>query len=368
MKVSDINGIKRYLQRNAKNDHRIDDKKEWFDEKDHVTFFENFARLDDAKNLAIRKDAVVGHSMVIQVGNQTDWRENPTLEFPNGKPKIIDKSQFKSMANEILKWAEEKYTKENIVSLELHLDESTPHFHLVTTPIDKENKLRHKSFIDSKFEMVRMRKTLHEKVNSVIPCTYVEGNTEGVGLEHNKNLSSKSKAVNTVLKLVGKDPLAKEYEALKEQNRLLVQKNEALKQAARQRQKGAFKRKALDEAQENSELWRKTAQGQESQASLEREKRKDLEGRVAFEVSKTLATERAGMALEREKLKKEREALEAKKNAPDELKQAKEELLKVKGALVEMTELKNIFKDESDGYYAALKENGLLPAKPPFKS
>ena len=43
--------------------------------------------LDRAKNIAQRKDAVLAIELILQVGNQSDWRELPTTEHPAGKPK-----------------------------------------------------------------------------------------------------------------------------------------------------------------------------------------------------------------------------------------------------------------------------------------
>ncbi|MGN5281844.1 plasmid recombination protein, partial [Aeromonas dhakensis] len=91
-------------------------------------------KLDAASALAKRKDAVVAIEFIIQVGNQTDWREDPTPECPEGPP--IDKA-----------WADQEFGPENVVSIQLHMDESTPHFHVIATP-SKDGKLQAKAWLD----------------------------------------------------------------------------------------------------------------------------------------------------------------------------------------------------------------------------
>ena len=54
-------------------------KRAWFTESPMHTKVEwDQGKLDAASALAKRKDAVVAIEFIIQVGNQTDWREDPT--------------------------------------------------------------------------------------------------------------------------------------------------------------------------------------------------------------------------------------------------------------------------------------------------
>ena len=55
-----------------------------------------------------------------------------------------------------LKFAQAKFGKENLVRCTLHMDEKTPHIHVVFTPI-KDGKLHYKSFIDGKSGLTKLQ-------------------------------------------------------------------------------------------------------------------------------------------------------------------------------------------------------------------
>lgn len=101
------------------------------------------AKVARAASLAKRKDAVMAIEFVVQVGNQTDWRDPPTPDCPEGRPRPLPPTFKKDLLCSMQAWVEATFGKENVIGLHLHLDESTPHVHAVVTPI-KDNKLQAK--------------------------------------------------------------------------------------------------------------------------------------------------------------------------------------------------------------------------------
>lgn len=55
-----------------------------------------------------------------------------------------------------LKFAQDKFGKDNLVRFTLHMDEKTPHIHAVFTPI-KDGKLHYKSFVDGKKGLTQLQ-------------------------------------------------------------------------------------------------------------------------------------------------------------------------------------------------------------------
>ena len=93
--------------------------------------------LDKAKALSKRKDAVLSIEIILQVGNQSDWRELPTEKHPAGKPKAGCMEIIEQLDKAVLKAAIKEFGAENIISIERHDDESSPHWHVVAAPIHK---------------------------------------------------------------------------------------------------------------------------------------------------------------------------------------------------------------------------------------
>jgi hypothetical protein len=130
--------------------------------------------LDGAKALAKRKDAVVAIEIVIQVGNQTDWRHPPTEADPEGKPKAGAGARLKALHRAALEAIERDFGKGNVVSIELHTDESTPHVHAIVVPI-KDGKLQAKSWLDGAARCAQLRERIHATVSKHIECEYTKG-------------------------------------------------------------------------------------------------------------------------------------------------------------------------------------------------
>lgn len=154
-------------------------KSAWLAKEARYTFTRwNDEQAEKARSLAKRKDAVVGIEMTFQVGNQTDWREEPTKEHPHGKPKKHP-ANLKAMGQQISKFLAAEFGAENVVSLELHMDESSGHFHAVVTPI-KDGKLNAKHWMDGPARLSKLYERAHRHVARAVPCEYVKGRAGGL--------------------------------------------------------------------------------------------------------------------------------------------------------------------------------------------
>lgn len=139
--------------------------------------------LTRAKGLSKRKDAVVAISIVLQVGNQLDWREKETPDCPEGRPRggRNSKQNIKAMgylAKATREWAIKEFGEENVVGVDLHTDESSPHVHVVVTPI-KDGKLQAKAWLDGAARCAQLRKRAFETVSRYIECEYTPGQAGG---------------------------------------------------------------------------------------------------------------------------------------------------------------------------------------------
>ena len=139
--------------------------------------------LTKAKGLSKRKDAVVAISIVLQVGNQSDWREKETTDCPEGRPKGGKNNKdaitmMGHLAKAARDWANKEFGEENVVGVDLHTDESSPHVHVVVTPVC-DGKLQAKAWLDGAARCAKLRKRAHQEVLKYIECEYVPGQAGG---------------------------------------------------------------------------------------------------------------------------------------------------------------------------------------------
>lgn len=141
-------------------------------------------RAELGRSLAKRKDAVIGIEMTFQVGSQTDWREKPTKANIYGQPKAYP-ANLKAMGEQIGTFLAAEFGEDNIVSLDLHMDESSPHFHAVVTPI-KDGKLNAKHWMDGPARLSKLYERAHRAVAEAVPCEYQKGSGLG-GKPHDRS-------------------------------------------------------------------------------------------------------------------------------------------------------------------------------------
>lgn len=136
-------------------------------------------QLDAARDLARRKDAVTAIELVIQVGDQTEWREMPTSQHPHGKPKAGTRARMQALGMAARDAALAEFGEANIVGIDMHLDESSPHVHILVTPITPDGKLQAKHWLDGARRCAQLRERIHAHVTKRLPCTYTKGEPGG---------------------------------------------------------------------------------------------------------------------------------------------------------------------------------------------
>ena len=144
-----------------------------------IEFEHGPSRIETAKSLAKRKDAVIVQSFLFQLGDKTDWRN---LDGTVKKTPPVNINQF---CDECLAFVRSKYTSENVIRCDLHLDETTPHFTIWTTPINKAGKLAQKSFIDGARSMKQFRTAFEDQIIAAFPdLDIARGSPGGGGKPH----------------------------------------------------------------------------------------------------------------------------------------------------------------------------------------
>lgn len=150
-------------------------KEAWFTpEGHHQVIAFNDGLVEKAKSLAKRKDAVLAVEFVFSVGNQTEWREFPSKKHPAGEPKSDSAEKMKALVAGVKAAAIAEFGEERIISIDLHTDESTPHVHVVFTPIQEE-KLQAKHWMNGPDSVALLRERLHANVRKHIECDYEKG-------------------------------------------------------------------------------------------------------------------------------------------------------------------------------------------------
>lgn len=155
----------------------------------------NHAALKRSRKLMGRKDAVVAISFAFQVGNQEHWRHPPTRDekgkvVKEGLPKLTGQA-FLDEAHKVAEgakaWAIKEFGADNIVGIDLHTDESSPHVHVVVTPVN-DGALQAKHWLDGKKKCAQLRRRAWIPVNDRIPCTYTTGAAGGA--PHDERLAA----------------------------------------------------------------------------------------------------------------------------------------------------------------------------------
>lgn len=102
------------------------------------------------KKIGLRSDAKVLRNFIVQLdpehtGTVEEWEQKPEAERQKDLSLMVD-TLIKDHIGGL-------YGKENLLSMTLHMDEKSPHIHLMVTPIDDEGRIRNESFIKNKSDM-----------------------------------------------------------------------------------------------------------------------------------------------------------------------------------------------------------------------
>lgn len=97
----------------------------------------------EVTRVAVRKDAAVVRDLVLQLDPDFTGTSEELLEPANaGK-----RQQVEQLLWEMVDHYGDVYGRENLLAASLHWDETSPHVHLMVTPIDDEGRVRQESFI-----------------------------------------------------------------------------------------------------------------------------------------------------------------------------------------------------------------------------
>jgi hypothetical protein len=218
--------------------------------------------LEKAKGLAKRKDAVQAIQFIVQLGNQTDWRHEPEPEFPEGRP--VDVADVAYAMNRAIKgvreWVSKEFGEDNCVGIDLHTDESSPHIHVVVTPI-RDGKLQAKAWLDGPSRVATLRKRAWQAVNAHIKCEYTAGAPGGEPHDPRK-AAGQAPVPSLVDKMTGHA----RAKALEQENAELRKKCEALEQAQFSRQKTRYRAEMAAVAEKALKDAAKAVAGQKSAA------------------------------------------------------------------------------------------------------
>jgi hypothetical protein len=89
-------------------------------------------------------------------------------------PEMVGKIDKKQWAKDATKWLIEKHGRENVLQVDLHLDETTPHLHALVVPLTRDNRLSAKQIIGGP-------KGLREMQSSFAAAMKPHGLVRGVG-------------------------------------------------------------------------------------------------------------------------------------------------------------------------------------------
>ena len=135
--------------------------------------------LQTGKPVAVRKGAVLAYEVVTSFSREAE----------------VDLEKWKE-AN--IQWMKDTFGADNVLSMELHMDETTPHIHAVVTPIDDRGHLCAKSFTGGRSKMFRLQSSYGKAMEPLGLSRaemYSRSNKEDLGRFYKSvNKAAKSKA------------------------------------------------------------------------------------------------------------------------------------------------------------------------------
>lgn len=255
------------------------------------------SRIDEARGMAKRKDAVVAVEYAIQVGTQSDWRETPTSENPHGKPKVQRPADMRKLVDGAIASIAKEYGRENVVSAALHLDESTPHVQIIVTPI-RDGKLQAKYWTGGAEKCAKLRGRVHAEFSKYVPCQYAKGREGGKPLDESKRAGARP-VPGLIDKLSGALEARRELEAARAREQaafsamrrtiLAAEKKAAKAQAEAERVKQQAAEQAKKLVKEHTDQIRRL-QGDQINAKAEVKRLASFEN---FDLKETLRKEQA---------------------------------------------------------------------------
>lgn len=106
-------------------------------------------------NKSIRKDAVICAEVIFT--SDKDFFDKLT---PEQEKKYFEKS---------VEFLKEEFGEKNVVFATVHKDETTPHLHAGIVPITDDGRLSYKSFVSSKYDLIKLQDKYYEKMSLEFP-------------------------------------------------------------------------------------------------------------------------------------------------------------------------------------------------------
>lgn len=104
----------------------------------------------EVSRIAVRKDAKVVRDIVLQL-DPTFTRSSELLMGEDADEE--HRAEVQRLLEEMIEHYGEVYGRHNLLAASLHWDETSPHVHLLVTPIDEEGRVRQESFIGGRQAM-----------------------------------------------------------------------------------------------------------------------------------------------------------------------------------------------------------------------
>ena len=102
-------------------------------------------------NITPRKNAVLGIEYLVSASPEF---------FDESKNNYCTQGYF----SEALKFVRQRHGSENVVSYTIHMDEMTPHAHIVVVPIDKSGKLNCREYLGGREKLSQLQDEFHASV------------------------------------------------------------------------------------------------------------------------------------------------------------------------------------------------------------
>lgn len=261
------------------------------------------------KKIGLRSDAKVLRNFIVQL----DPEHTGTVEQWEQKPEAERQKDLSLMVDTLIKdHIGGLYGKENLLSMTLHMDEKSPHIHLMVTPIDSEGRVRNESFIKNKTAMRKFWDGARTKLRSA--GYEAEMVTRDVDAKHEslrqfKTRTGKAKAeALEVEEKARKQREELEREAREAKERLRADLEEQSRQARLNldselkaaREELEQVKTERDEAKKSAEVWISTQENIQETISTYEDERDELEA------------EKGTLARENSRLQKENEQWSAR--------------------------------------------------------
>lgn len=105
----------------------------------------------------LRSNAVYVRGIILQ----------PSADIFEGKTQDEQKEIMSRFTEDVFPWLERNFTRENIMGMSEHHDETNPHLHVAIMPMTSDGRLRQNEFFKSPAHLAKMHRDLREHMNNL---------------------------------------------------------------------------------------------------------------------------------------------------------------------------------------------------------